>query len=443
MEKAVILGLGVDKTGSSSALGDLLARQAEELASSGQLSAAYDLLCLVPGESSTKASDLRDRLYQGGATEQNAQEAQTAYQPADQSWAAEPSQLHSHETQSYYAASNSAAVERPSAPSQFEVPQQQQQAYKPSPPATPFSTSSSSMQQFNSAANQGFSTGYAPSAPPQMQVFTPAQPQQISAPPKAFVGSDVQPPPTVSTFQPTAPQSIGPPSAPPMAPQTSFGGTGGIGAAGGVTSPHMPTSPAARVPQVYQYVSETQPSQGYGSTAGSTVPPQQQQQQEYVPSAPPQVYQPAQPGLVIGQQPQQSQAARTSAPPTPAAPTGPPADVALMTVDVSQVAPNLNGIIHSLRSLYQGAEPIASAQPARRRELDDASKKLGGLLWKLNRGMISESVVGKLQQLCHALDTFDYATAAHVQVMLTTSDWDECSSWLTALKRLIKLRQMG
>ena len=32
---------------------------------------------------------------------------------------------------------------------------------------------------------------------------------------------------------------------------------------------------------------------------------------------------------------------------------------------------------------------------------------------------------------CHAL-----------QVSLTTSDWDECSSWLTALKRLIKARQM-
>ena len=31
-----------------------------------------------------------------------------------------------------------------------------------------------------------------------------------------------------------------------------------------------------------------------------------------------------------------------------------------------------------------------------------------------------------------------------LQVSLTTSDWDECSHWLTALKRLIKARhQMG
>ena len=30
----------------------------------------------------------------------------------------------------------------------------------------------------------------------------------------------------------------------------------------------------------------------------------------------------------------------------------------------------------------------------------------------------------------------------YVQISLTTSDWDECSTWLTALKRLIKARQM-
>jgi protein transport protein SEC31 len=28
-------------------------------------------------------------------------------------------------------------------------------------------------------------------------------------------------------------------------------------------------------------------------------------------------------------------------------------------------------------------------------------------------------------------------------VELTTSDWDECGTWLTALKRLIKVRQMA
>jgi len=53
------------------------------------------------------------------------------------------------------------------------------------------------------------------------------------------------------------------------------------------------------------------------------------------------------------------------------------------------------------------------------------------------------SVAERLQQLCAALNAGDYATAWHMQVQLTTSDWDEGSAWLTALKRLIKVRQMG
>lgn len=53
--------------------------------------------------------------------------------------------------------------------------------------------------------------------------------------------------------------------------------------------------------------------------------------------------------------------------------------------------------------------------------------------------------------LCDALGNVPLPTSTHVpeqyvmlcvQISLTTSDWDECSTWLTALKRLIKARQM-
>lgn len=114
-----------------------------------------------------------------------------------------------------------------------------------------------------------------------------------------------------------------------------------------------------------------------------------------------------------------------------------------MTVDASKIPGNLAPIVNSLRSLYQAAEQFAVTQPARKRELDDASKKLGGLVWKINEGLVSDSVTSKLLQLAASLDAYDYPGAAHVQVQLTTSDWDECSSWLTALKRLIKIRQMS
>ena len=45
-----------------------------------------------------------------------------------------------------------------------------------------------------------------------------------------------------------------------------------------------------------------------------------------------------------------------------------------------------------------------------------------------------------LLQLCAALDAGDIAGGSHAQVALKMSDWDEGSGWLTALKRLLKMR---
>ena len=61
---------------------------------------------------------------------------------------------------------------------------------------------------------------------------------------------------------------------------------------------------------------------------------------------------------------------------------------------------------------------------------------------RCHAGEVSDSVADKLVSLCAALDAGDLVSAPHVQVSLTTNDWDECASWLTALKRLIKARQM-
>ena len=100
-------------------------------------------------------------------------------------------------------------------------------------------------------------------------------------------------------------------------------------------------------------------------------------------------------------------------------------------------APNRS---QSARAMKRMCEAAAGAHPARKREVEDSSKRLAGLLWKLNRADVSASVCGKLLQLCAALDAGDIAGASQAQVALTTSDWDEGSGWLTALKRLLKMR---
>jgi protein transport protein SEC31 len=56
------------------------------------------------------------------------------------------------------------------------------------------------------------------------------------------------------------------------------------------------------------------------------------------------------------------------------------------------------------------------ANPAKKREIEDNSKKIGALFLKLNCGDISPSVTSKLAQLCLALDNGDFASALQLQV---------------------------
>ncbi|KAJ0792636.1 putative protein transport protein SEC31 [Helianthus annuus] len=83
----------------------------------------------------------------------------------------------------------------------------------------------------------------------------------------------------------------------------------------------------------------------------------------------------------------------------------------------------------------------SGAVPAKKREIDDNSKKIGALFVKLNNNDISKNAAEKLIQLCQALDRSDFPAALKIQVDLTTSDWDECSFWLATLKRMIRIRQ--
>lgn len=56
------------------------------------------------------------------------------------------------------------------------------------------------------------------------------------------------------------------------------------------------------------------------------------------------------------------------------------------------------------------------ANPAKRREIEDNSRKIGALFAKLNSGDISKNAAEKLVQLCQALDNHDFTTALQIQV---------------------------
>ncbi|KAG8079448.1 hypothetical protein GUJ93_ZPchr0007g3030 [Zizania palustris] len=124
--------------------------------------------------------------------------------------------------------------------------------------------------------------------------------------------------------------------------------------------------------------------------------------------------------------------------PTVAPPAPPPT---VQTADTSKVSAELRPVITTLTKLFDETSKAMGGSQVKKREIEDNSRKIGVLFAKLNSGDISPNVSSKLIQLCSALDSSDFATAMHLQVLLTTSDWDECNFWLAALKRMIKTRQ--
>ncbi|XP_010512768.1 PREDICTED: protein transport protein SEC31 homolog B isoform X3 [Camelina sativa] len=147
----------------------------------------------------------------------------------------------------------------------------------------------------------------------------------------------------------------------------------------------------------------------------------------------------ATPGGVAPRSVQPASPPTQQAAPTPAAP--PPT---VQTADTSNVPAHQKPVIATLTRLFnETSEALggARANPAKKREIEDNSKKLGALFVKLNSGDISKNAADKLAQLCQALDSNDFSAALQIQVLLTTKEWDECNFWLATLKRMIKTRQ--
>ena len=80
---------------------------------------------------------------------------------------------------------------------------------------------------------------------------------------------------------------------------------------------------------------------------------------------------------------------------------------------------DLKLVVATLSRLYsETTEALggARANPLKKREIDDNSRKLGGLFARLNKADISPNARGKLIQICQSLDTGDYASAMQLQV---------------------------
>ncbi|XP_024364075.1 protein transport protein SEC31 homolog B isoform X2 [Physcomitrium patens] len=423
MEKSVVLGLATGTKQVSMSLARLVCYYAELLASQGLLSTALEYIKLVPSDdSSPELSALRERITQSGQAAAIKSSVPSYSEPTPvQEPPYYPPETYRREPTSSPSYSKNIP---PSQPMENLFPMQ------------PISQVQYNQPQPNHPAPNLPARAFVPSPPQNVSSFTPSPPQNVSS----FTPS---PPQNVSSFTPTPPQNVSSftPTPPPTfqpsydAPPPSYQGP--------TRQPYIGTSlqQSRFVPSAGAFPGMTaqQPMQP-GVPAPSNMP------SPALPSMPPV---PMAPGFMPVPTPSQQQVvAQEPLNPQTAGNTNPtPSFTAVATVqtaDISNVAAELKPVVSTLTRLFDETSTFlggGKAPPAKKREIEDNSRKLGALFVKLNSADLSDNASKKLVQLCQAINGRDYTAAMQIQVALTTSDWDECGFWLTALKRMIKLRQ--
>ena len=344
--------------------------------------------------------------------------------------------------------------------------------YDDAPVQSAYSTGASAPQHGGGGMNQSFQQMTPPAPGMGQQSMMPPPPKQMPPPPSYAAGppppmqqqqqqqSYAPPPPMASQPPPMQQQMQVPPpiSQPPAAPTPSFDPSPVMDAPpapsvsprsrGGPAGGGPP--PAAAAPPSYSPAAAPPPS--YSPAPSAAPPPMQQQQsfqqaspqQQFQHQAPPpmqqQQQQPPQHHQALSPPQQQQQQQHQQQPPSPRRPAGPPADVTLSTVQSSNCSPSGAQISQCVKKMHDECFQQLASNPVRKKELEDCSKRLGQLCWRLNEKQVSAAVEEKLMKLCDAASRGDWATANSVHVEMTTQHWDECSGFLTALKRLLKTR---
>uniref|UniRef100_A0A803LC38 Sec16 Sec23-binding domain-containing protein n=1 Tax=Chenopodium quinoa TaxID=63459 RepID=A0A803LC38_CHEQI len=381
----------------------LVEKYAEILASQGQLSTAMEFLKLLGEDISPELVILRDCIALSSQPEKEAEKAMTYENPQASSGAvygADPGSYGVDSTQQYYQGTATAHVQ---------------------PSAGPGHYGGNYQQPYQLDRNHATPATYQPTTQP--APYVPSQSPQPNFPPPVSAQPAVRPffpapaPVLKNAEQYQQPPTLGSQLYPGSSTNSSYqSGPTGPGSMASIPPP-MGGIPGPRMPQV---VAPTSNPRGFMPVNSPAAVPHR-------------------PGMGSAQpsSPSQSAPAQTAVEPPAPPPT-------VQTVDTSNVPALQKPVITTLTRLFnETSEALGGARavPAKKREIEDNSRKLGALFAKLNTGDISQNAAEKLIQLCQALDNGDYSTALQIQVLLTTSEWDECSLWLGNLKRMIKTRQ--
>ncbi|KAL3814781.1 hypothetical protein ACJIZ3_016049 [Penstemon smallii] len=411
MEKTIVFALATGQKRFSASLCMLVEKYAEILASQGLLKTAMQYLNLLGTEElSTELMILRDRIALSTEPEKEIEKTVTYENTKLQTGPA----YGADDQLSYGVVDASQRYYSDIAPSQMQqtVPSSPYgENYQQMPFGRGYNAPASYQPTPQPNIPQPAIFVPSPAAPAPMGSFPP--PPGNTQPAAKFVPAN--PPILRNVEQYQQPSSLGSQLYPGAANPSYQSGPPGVSAYGANTSQVGPT-PAQKMPG--QFLPSNPQSRGFMPVSNSGV---------------------QRPGMNPTQPPSPTQPAPVQPPVAPATP--PPT---VQTVDTSNVPAQQKPVIATLTRLFnETSEALGGsrANPAKKREIEDNSKKLGALFAKLNSGDISKNAAEKLVQLCQALDRGDFATALQIQVLLTTSDWDECNFWLATLKRMIKTRQ--
>ncbi|KAF3526697.1 hypothetical protein F2Q69_00049807 [Brassica cretica] len=411
MEKTLVLALATGNKKFSASLCKLFESYAEILASQGLLSTAMKYLkVLDSGGLSPELSILRDRISLSAEPETSTVASGNTQLPSTIPYNQEPTQAqpnvlsNPYDNQYQQPYTNSyggygpTAVNPPMQQATMFMPHQAQPTPQPSYPPAPASNAQQSMR-----------STFVPSTPAALKNANQYQQPTIAS--HSFTGpsNNAYPvPPGPGSYVPSAPSQVGQYSNPMMS-QVAAPGAGPVG--------FTPMSTPGVAPR--SVIGSVQPASPPAPQAAPA------------PAAPPPTVQTADTSNVPGTVQHHLSVLFLSlkvkwSPVVNSDPAHQKPVVATLTRLFNETSEALGG---------------ARANPPKKREIEDNSKKLGALFVKLNSGEMAKSAADKLGQLCQALDNHDFSTALQIQVLLTNSEWDECNFWLSALKRMIKTRQ--
>ncbi|PON84807.1 Guanine nucleotide-binding protein, beta subunit [Trema orientale] len=399
MEKTIVLALASGQKRFSASLCKLVEKYAEILASQGLLKTAMEYLKLFGSDEVTPELEiLRDRISLCAESEK---------------------------------------VVEPSPPSQtgFEVSPQQYQ------PNVPVSSYGENNAQATISYDRG---GYVAPAPQLTHMFVPSH-QTPQVPKDNFSAPAVPAQPTMRTFVPSTPPLLKNVDQYQQPQQPTLGSQLYPGTANAAYQPPSNTAYQPVPPSNTAYQPVPPANTAYQPVPSASIPSQLKPGGSFgvTPYPVPREFTPVtNPGVVQGPGSMQPPSPTHTAPVQPAVNTAPPPTI--QTVDTSNVPAHQKPVIQTLTRLFnETSEALGGsrANPGKKREIEDNSRKIGALFAKLNSGDISKNAADKLGQLCQALDSGDFSTALQIQVLLTTSEWDECNFWLATLKRMIKTRQ--